>query len=493
VDPPSRARGTKGNLLHLSVIQILRVEGRIRRHPRKLIERIDAVQTGRAHDTIRVPISQPQHRGDNTYPMDESGRRGVEDAAAVRSIRRRYYSLWLVYSFAGGFLFGVYPLFLRSRGLDQFQINSVLASYFVVIFLTDVPTGAFADAMGRRNAMILGCALRTVAFIAYFLVHRYILFFVAELLDGVGTTFCNGAIDAWGVDALDAAGFVGLRDRLFSRISQLMHIGFMVSALIGAYVADYNIAWPWLLGAAGYFVTALFAIRLMTGVDAARAVGATKRVGEIVTEVANRVTNGIRQGFRRRTVLILSLANGILFAAWAPYWLEWPQVVADSYGVGIWIIGWVFCLFTIGHVVGAELITRFGNPDTNRGTRLATLAVGAAVMFFGAGLCVGRPNLAVAFLVGFRTCTGAMQPLMNGWLNEQIQTGERATLLSFSSTFSTLGGSGGLLVAGAIADRFGIAVTWQFIAFIALAAAACFWALRDESANSPLADAASTS
>jgi MFS family permease len=120
------------------------------------------------------------------------------------------------------------------------------------------------------------------------------------------------------------------------------------------------------------------------------------------------------------------------------------------------------------------------------------LAVGAAVMFYAAGTCVARPNLAVAFLVGFRACTGAMQPLMNGWLNEQIQSGERATLLSFSSTFSTLGGSGGLLIAGAIADRFGIAFTWQFIAFIALAAAACFWALRDESANSPLADAAST-
>ncbi len=77
-------------------------------------------------------------------------------APTIRDIIRRYYTVWGMYSFAGGFLFGVYPIFLRSRGLDQFQINSVLATYFLVLFLTDVPTGAFADLLGRRRSFVLG-------------------------------------------------------------------------------------------------------------------------------------------------------------------------------------------------------------------------------------------------------------------------------------------------------------------------------------------------
>src|SRR5271170_6426550 len=87
---------------------------------------------------------------------------------AIRGIMRRYYTVWLGYSFANGFLYGVYPLFLRSRGLSQFEMNSVLATYFIVTFLTDVPTGAFADALGRRRSFILGCALRSTAFMVYF-------------------------------------------------------------------------------------------------------------------------------------------------------------------------------------------------------------------------------------------------------------------------------------------------------------------------------------
>ena len=122
---------------------------------------------------------------------------------SAASVLRRYYAVSLVYALAGGFLAGVYPIFLRSRGLNQLEINSVLAVYFMVTFLTDVPTGAFADALGRRLSFVVGCALRCVAFALYFVSHTYVVFLVAETIDAVGTTFCNGAVDAWGVDALD--------------------------------------------------------------------------------------------------------------------------------------------------------------------------------------------------------------------------------------------------------------------------------------------------
>jgi len=41
---------------------------------------------------------------------------------------------------------------------------------------------------------VLGSALRCLAFGLYFVSHVYVLFLVAETVDAVGTTFCNGAI-----------------------------------------------------------------------------------------------------------------------------------------------------------------------------------------------------------------------------------------------------------------------------------------------------------
>ncbi|HUY38408.1 MAG TPA: hypothetical protein VMV13_06235, partial [Candidatus Binataceae bacterium] len=57
-------------------------------------------------------------------------------AGAARSLIRRYWSVCALYGFAPSFIFAVYPLFLRARGLNQFQTNLVAASYLVVVFLT---------------------------------------------------------------------------------------------------------------------------------------------------------------------------------------------------------------------------------------------------------------------------------------------------------------------------------------------------------------------
>jgi MFS family permease len=420
--------------------------------------------------------------------------RSEGNGAVLRDITRRYYAMWWGYAFAGGFLYGVYPLFLRSRGLDQFEINSVLACYFVVMFLTDVPTGAFADAIGRRRSFIIGCAVRVAAFMVYFFAHHFLIFVAAECIDGIGTTLCNGAIDAWGVDALDAAGFSGVKDRLFSRISQLTNFGFMAAATIGAYVADFDIALPWVLGAAGYSMAAVGAAYLMREDHRERTYRADAsriKLGGLFPHVAARVIAGLGQGFRSRTVLMLSSASALTFAAWAPYWLEWPQVFNDRYGVGIWIVGWLYCLFTVARMIGAEAVVRFGIEAGNRGARMAALVAGASALLFAAGAMAHRPTVALVSLFAMNLCAGAMEPLTHSWFNEHVEADDRATLLSFNSTFSTMGGSLGLLAGGRVADVFGIPAAWEMGALILLAAAPCYWSIRHERA--PLAAATAVS
>jgi len=76
----------------------------------------------------------------------------------------------------------------------------------------------------------------------------------------------------------------------------------MGSAMIGAYVADVNIAWPWLLGAGGYLVSLVVGAFLMHD-EGVRTT--TVRIADIPRQVASRVTDGIRCGFKAPTVLML--------------------------------------------------------------------------------------------------------------------------------------------------------------------------------------------
>ena len=209
--------------------------------------------------------------------------------------------------------------------------------------------------------------------------------------------------------------------------------------------------------------------------------------------LAGRVAAGLRQGWNNRTVLLLSLANGIFFAAWAPYWLEWPQYFNDAWHTGIWIVGWYFCLFTLARMAGAEIVVRTvvstmsappDTPDLNgrdqhpRALRLSAIAVALSCMLFAAGLGSRHIWLVTVALFGLNLCFGAVMPLMQTWLNESIAADKRATLLSFNSTFSTIGGSIGLLLGGAVADYGGFGPAWMLAGLISLTAAACFWSLR---------------
>jgi MFS family permease len=259
----------------------------------------------------------------------------------------------------------------------------------------------------------------------------------------------------------------------------------MISSLAGAYIADMNIAWPWLCGAAGYVIAGIIGICLMKG-EKVHAAGVD--FAGLPRQIVRRMVDGVVAGFSSRTVLILSAAGAIQVAAWSPYWLEWPILFHEGFGVGIWIIGWIYCGLAIARMIGAEAIARTSGDENSRPGRIAGLIAIAGVTLAGAGMFEARPKIALVFLFVMNIATGAVTPLLQSWFNEQIESPQRATMLSFSSTFATMGGSIGLFINGFIADRSGLATAWQFAGALTLAAIPFYLAIRPRMARIELAE-----
>ena len=181
---------------------------------------------------------------------------------------------------------------------------------------------------------------------------------------------------------------------------------------------------------------------------------------------------------------MLSAAGAITVAAWAPYWVEWPVMFNESLALGVWIIGWIYCGLALARMIGAEMGARFPADESQRAARVGALVFAASVMLFLAGLFGARPVVALAMLFVMNICTGAMQPLVQSWFNEQLESSNRATLLSFKSTFETMGGAIGLLFAGHIADVAGIPFEWQIAGLISVCAAPVYWAIKRRAVRS---------
>jgi DHA3 family tetracycline resistance protein-like MFS transporter len=123
---------------------------------------------------------------------------------------------------------------------------------------------------------------------------------------------------------------------------------------------------------------------------------------------------------------------------------------------------------------------RLATSESARASRLILLTAAAGAIFYAGGAAANRPNVVVGLFFLMNIVIGAMMPMMQSWFNEQVDSARRATLLSFNSSFATMGAAAGLLSVGAYADVAGIPATWRVCAAIFLAAMPCYWLIRPD-------------
>jgi DHA1 family quinolone resistance protein-like MFS transporter len=123
----------------------------------------------------------------------------------MRTIRSVYYVVLALFWLGVALPLAMTILLARARGLSLFEIGTAVGVYSLTIVLLEVPTGGLADAVGRKRVATLayGCiALASLTFLFAFSLPAFLLAFI---LNGVGRALSSGALDAWFVDALQAA------------------------------------------------------------------------------------------------------------------------------------------------------------------------------------------------------------------------------------------------------------------------------------------------
>jgi MFS family permease len=89
-----------------------------------------------------------------------------------------------------------------ARGLSIGAIGAVFAVHSAVAIMLEVPSGALADALGRRRIMLAGAALTTLSLVAFALAQDLAAFMASVGLLAAGRALISGSLEAWYVDSL---------------------------------------------------------------------------------------------------------------------------------------------------------------------------------------------------------------------------------------------------------------------------------------------------
>jgi len=410
-----------------------------------------------------------------------------------------------LYTLATSVIWGVNTLFLLKAGLDIFQVMLVNTAFTVGQMLFEVPTGVIADTVGRKTSQLLGVATLLVSTLLYVGAYRYgwgmPVFVAASVLIGLGFTFQTGAGDAWLVDALDHEGWVGGKEQVFGWGGMTFGIAMLVGTLGGGVLGQIDLQLPYVVRSAILAVCFVAVLVMMRELGFERRSLQLSRFGE---ETRTILRAGTKYGWQHpvvRPLMFVSLAQGLFFIygfySLQPFLLQLLDLNL------VWAVASVTAAGSAMGIVGNTLVRRVmaGPRGPRRAGRVLAAAAGLQTV---CALGIGVTGVAVAPIVGglaafalvtalwlaFSFAMGVSGPVRQAFINEQIPSAQRATVLSLDSFFTDAGGAAGQPGLGWIAKTWSVPVGW-IVGTVALAAVVPLYLRADAAAPARTAAAMS--
>jgi MFS family permease len=389
-----------------------------------------------------------------------------------RAIVRLYLTAYGLFTLATSLIWAVNTLFLLRAGLDIFTVMVVNTAFTVGQLVFEVPTGVVADTIGRKASFLLGIAALSVATLLYVLAagqsHPIGLFVGASVLLGFGFTCQTGALDAWLVDALAHVGYERPLDAVFARGQVVFGIATLLGTIGGGVLGQIDLTLPYYVRSAVLVAVFVFVALAMHDIGFERRPLVWRRFGE---ETRTILRAGTAYGWRNpvvRPLLFATLVQGSFFIfgfySWQRYFLD--LLTRDL----VWVNGVVTAAFASASIAGNMLAARASAGGTRAPRVLTWTAAVQALLVVAVGLVgvlvprgswgLGAFLVAAGLYVAFGVLYGIQYPVRQAFLNRQIPSAQRATVLSLDAFFNDGGASAGQLGFGWMSKTLSIATAW---------------------------------
>ena len=386
------------------------------------------------------------------------------DRDKVRSIMRQYFFVTAFFVTVQASSFSTYSVFLMAKGLNLFEINLVNCFFMAGVFLMEIPTGAYADVLGRKTSFVASCFVAGVGMLAYYMAEGFWGCVVAELIVAVGFALHSGAFEAWVVDSLRHEHVRGDLHALFRRERYVSEIGIIAGSLFGGYLARYDLALPRLFEGIAFLILGIIALYIMREDYFVRS---QSRIDLAAFRTV--VNESIHYGIRRKSILYVIAFGTLITMCFQSLNMQWQVRFAQDFAFDTRALGWTFVGISLFVMLGSYLSRRFMAIIGNEKRALILSQIITVVGILAASCSFGPLVVLPAFYL-HELGRGMITPLKRAYMNKRIPSKQRATIISFDSMIAKVGAFVGLLVGGVLAERHSISAAWV-VSGVALALA----------------------
>lgn len=340
-----------------------------------------------------------------------------EDAAASA---RRNIRLYYVYSFLMFFTLwsAIWIKYLiEDRDFALRYLLLMDLPFWLLVAVLQTPIGALADRIGRRRVMAAAGVFFTATILGFGFVNSYWMLFADYVVWAIAQSMQTGADQALVYDSMRAAGRTGGFSQVVGRNFSIQLGAGLVGVVLGGFLAD-------AFGMA--LIVKVSALAPLAAVFVALAMHEAPRADHEVRAFWAGLGDGLSYAWSHAEVRYTILIGSVLLAAtFGPVVLAQPFLIHQD--VSTAFFGVYQAPLRLAAVVAALLavraVGRIGVP--------ALLNLAGVVIIIGyVGLGSVAGQAAFAFFLLPSIVQGLTRPTIDTYLNDRIEGGQRATVLS---------------------------------------------------------------
>lgn len=333
------------------------------------------------------------------------------------------------------FLSPVVVFFFQQRGLNYFQILALESVLVMFMVLFELPTGIFADKLGRKNSIVAGTLFMLTEPIVFLFADNFYWFALAYALAGIGITFHSGSIEAIVYDNINPRDM----QKAMGSINSASLIAMVIAPAIGSIIAK-DLLMP-------QFIFLLFITIVMSfcGFVISLSIKDGKPGRENSLELFKQGFKQLKNKSLRHIVLLSIFASPFVFSLNYLYQPYFKQSGVETAVFGV--------IFSAALLLGAGLQKYAYRIEEMLGMRRAifwaTFIPGMMYLLMAFSF---HPAFAVVLFIVLRATLGVQDVLFADYKNVHIPGKSRATVLSIISIFMSLYLMIMRLIIGKLAD-----------------------------------------
>lgn len=367
----------------------------------------------------------------------------------------KFYIYEILYSLM--FFTPIIVLFYQNNGLSLTQIMIIQSINSVIWILMEIPSGYFADVVGRKQSLMITGVFATLAMLIFGLGNNFFHFLAASLFWALAGVFISGADSAFIYDTLKDLNRENTYKKVWGNTVFCYSIGVSVASIVGGLLGGINFRYPFFAMLPFYLILIPLSLSFYEP-KRHRMISSKNHIYDLLKSIK-------LSAFKNKNIRQLLIYSAVITSAIdISYYLYQPYFKLS--GLDIVYFGIVFAAFNIIYALSAKYSHSLENK-LGQNFSLMMLFILTSLCYILMGNVIFVFSFIFAFL--FQFVSGFSSVVISDYVNRETESNVRATILSVKSLVGRIFYAIFAPIVGWLVDLYTLSQTFIIIGTIVFA------------------------